>query len=208
MLKLVKKSMGVSFLELKKEDRRVRKTKKLLRQGLSQLMLEKSIKDITVRELAELVDINRGTFYIHYRDIYDMVAQLEAEIFEELSAILNRHKKEDDIDIETAVQALLEDLLTYVADNRELCLALLGKNGDIAFLNNLQQMIHAECIKLLVDNFPQVKMQNLEYLYEYSSAGGTAIIRAWLSQGMKESPAEMAELTRRMIAGTLGNVLI
>ena len=55
----------------KKEDRRVRRTKKLLSQGLIELMQQKQVKDITVRELADLVDVNRGTFYLYYRDIFD-----------------------------------------------------------------------------------------------------------------------------------------
>ena len=43
-------------------DSRVRRTKRLLRQGLTELLKQKSIKKITVRELSELIDINRGTF--------------------------------------------------------------------------------------------------------------------------------------------------
>lgn len=72
-------------------DRRIRKTRLLLRQGLSKLMLKKSIKEITVKELTELVDINRGTFYLHYKDIYDMVENIEAEIMEEFRVILDAH---------------------------------------------------------------------------------------------------------------------
>ena len=58
-------------------DRRVRKTKKQLRQGLTQLLQTKNINEISVRELSDLVDINRGTFYLHYRDIYDLLDQIE-----------------------------------------------------------------------------------------------------------------------------------
>ena len=61
----------------KKEDRRVRRTKKLLSQGLIELMQHKQVKDITVRELAERVDVNRGTFYLYYRDIFDLLERLE-----------------------------------------------------------------------------------------------------------------------------------
>lgn len=50
----------------KKVDRRVRKTKSQLRKGLARLMQEKSIGEITVKELVEEVDINRSTFYLHY----------------------------------------------------------------------------------------------------------------------------------------------
>ena len=45
-----------------KVDRRVRKTKSQLREGLARLMLQKSIKEITVKELVDEVDINRSTF--------------------------------------------------------------------------------------------------------------------------------------------------
>ena len=49
-------------MEEKKVDRRVRKTKRQLRLALTKLLQEKPIKDITVREIADMVDINRGTF--------------------------------------------------------------------------------------------------------------------------------------------------
>mgnify|MGYP000825444146 CR=1 FL=1 len=57
-----------------KVDRRVRKTKAQLRAGLARLMQKKSIKEITVKELVEEVDINRSTFYLHYTDIYQTVS--------------------------------------------------------------------------------------------------------------------------------------
>ena len=56
-----------------KTDRRVRKTRAQLRAGLATLMQKKSIKEITVKELVEEVDINRSTFYLHYADIYQML---------------------------------------------------------------------------------------------------------------------------------------
>lgn len=64
-----------------KMDRRVRRTKTLLLQGLIQLMDEKDVKDISVKELSDLADINRGTFYLHYSDVYDMLGQIEESLF-------------------------------------------------------------------------------------------------------------------------------
>ena len=57
---------NVEAVEVKKEDRRVRKTKRLLRGALTDLLKEKPIQEIKVREIADMVDINRGTFYQHY----------------------------------------------------------------------------------------------------------------------------------------------
>lgn len=72
----------------KKEDRRVRRTKKLLTHGLIQLMKEKQVQDITVRELADLVDVNRGTFYLYYRDIFDMLDSIEQELFNQVNQLI------------------------------------------------------------------------------------------------------------------------
>ena len=55
------------------KDRRVRKTKTQLENGLAGLLREKAINEITVTELTERVDINRSTFYLHYRDIYTYI---------------------------------------------------------------------------------------------------------------------------------------
>ena len=71
-----------------KVDRRVRKTKAQLREGLAHLMLEKSIKEITVKELVDKVDINRSTFYLHYSDIYQMLQKIEEEALENITCML------------------------------------------------------------------------------------------------------------------------
>ena len=61
------------------EDRRLRRTRERLRESLLELLGEKDIRAVTVKELTDRADVNRGTFYSHYQDIYDMLDQLEAE---------------------------------------------------------------------------------------------------------------------------------
>ena len=70
------------------EDRRVRRTKKAMTDALAELMSEKPLGSISVREIAEKADINRGTFYLYYRDVYDMAAQLQRGIFEKFNEIV------------------------------------------------------------------------------------------------------------------------
>ena len=62
-----------------KLDRRVRRTREQLKRALTQLLLEKPVREITVRELTDRADVNRGTFYAHYTDLYDMLEQMENE---------------------------------------------------------------------------------------------------------------------------------
>ena len=72
-------------------DRRVKKTKRQLRQALMHLMTEKPSRSISVRELAERADINRGTFYIHYKDVSDLLQRLEDEMAERLILVCKKY---------------------------------------------------------------------------------------------------------------------
>ena len=96
-------------------DRRIRKTKNQLLQGLMTLMQEKDIKDISVKELSDLADINRGTFYLHYRDVYDMLAQVEDSVFQEFNEILDKNFAPQK---ETALYQVLMDIFTFLDHNR------------------------------------------------------------------------------------------
>ena len=97
-----------------KTDRRIRKTKKQLRLALTTLMLEKNINEITVSQLTALADLNRSTFYIHYQDIYDMVEQIETEIFQQFVELVQSR---------TPSAQLLTDIFYFLAENADLCAA-------------------------------------------------------------------------------------
>ena len=68
-------------------DRRVRKTRLKLNESLMILIKDKNINQITVKELTDLADINRKTFYLHYKDIFDMVDNIKEQLLVELESV-------------------------------------------------------------------------------------------------------------------------
>ena len=73
-----------------KQDRRVRYTKMVLRDSLLELMQTAPINKITVKDICERADVNRGTFYLHYQDPYDLMHQIENELIDEFRATLSQ----------------------------------------------------------------------------------------------------------------------
>ncbi len=63
----------------KKTDLRVVKTKKRIKQVFLELIEKKELKKITVTEIARIAEINKGTFYLHYKDIYELFAEVLKE---------------------------------------------------------------------------------------------------------------------------------
>lgn len=176
-------------------DRRVRKTRTQLRQGLTQLMEQKNINEITVKELTELVDMNRSTFYAHYRDIYDLLESLEREMFESFSyAIQNT----DNI-INTRLYPLLLIVYEFLAEYSDMCMILLGKNGDMAFVDRLESLVKEKCLKDWMQIHKNEMIDEFEFCYAYTVAGCIGLCKHWLSTNMDLSPRRMAELTERII---------
>ena len=62
------------------EDKRVKKTKKNLKQTLITLLVDKPFEQITVTELCETSDTSRITFYTHYADKYELVNDLFSDM--------------------------------------------------------------------------------------------------------------------------------
>ncbi|MEZ4628762.1 MAG: TetR-like C-terminal domain-containing protein [Eubacteriales bacterium] len=182
-------------------DRRVRKTRMQLRTGLTQLMHEKAIKDITVRELAQLVDINRCTFYLHYRDIYDMVEQVEKEVASEFEAMVNSHPPEE---LEEKPINLLIDLFTFFHTNADLCSALLGGNGDMSFVNHLIALLREHVLEFW--RLTQRKgSEQYEYYFSFIASGFIGVIREWYANDMAEPVPQMAAMAEHLILYGLRN---
>ena len=90
------------------EDKRIRRTKKLLRQALTRLMQQKDFPSITVTDVVREADINRGTFYAHYRDVYDLRDKIEAEMIGDFRDLI--------ADIQPRETSTLEPVLTRARD--------------------------------------------------------------------------------------------
>lgn len=95
-------------------NRSVRMTKQRLYQALITLLQQKSLREITVRELTELAGISRGTFYFHYTDIYALMDQMEAAQLKRLNELMDTLIPSiSQEDVPTALVALF----TYLTEN-------------------------------------------------------------------------------------------
>lgn len=189
------KETKIETVTEKKEDRRVRRTKKLLSQGLIELMQHKQVKDITVRELADLVDVNRGTFYLYYRDIFDLLEQLEDELFEQLNAVILSHQGES---VLTHIRPVLVDVFRIVAENKDICRVLLSDNGDIKFLQKLSDVIQEKLRTEWLHGYVHNEAE-FEYRYAFGALGFVGLLRTWLHRDCAESAEGMAVLADSLI---------
>lgn len=183
-------------MEQGRTDRRVRRTRARLRQALTQLLLEKDPRSITVRELTDLADVNRGTFYAHYRDIYDLLEQTENELFGELQALLDAYTPEV---IRQDSRPILRDAFRFVSRNRTLCRVFLGGQETDGFFQRLNGLIYRKCREEWREVYAFRGEAERDYAVEFVVAGAVGMMRTWSLRGFREPPEEMAELADQLI---------
>jgi len=182
-----------------KQDRRILKTKSEIKQALTELMEEKRFEAITVRDLTERANINRGTFYLHYLDKYDLLEKCEDEV---IKNILENVRDVQVYDIEVLIAnekpfPFIVTILEYIQENADFLRAILGPNGDPSFQEKLKEV--------MIQNFFFKKLNNpsttvpIEILTTYISAAHLGVIQQWLNSGMKQTPEEMASILFRII---------
>ena len=152
------------------EDRRIKRTKRFLSMALVELLAEKPVNEITVKELTERSDVNRATFYRHYRDIYDMLRQMEQELFKidsYANLVLQYLRLESFHDDLVLRRVSVEDLVKEVV--RKYALFFIQKNLTVD-LHDLEQEVITDRKWLLV-----IIEQLLSNSLKYTSTGGIEI---------------------------------
>ncbi|WP_087973244.1 TetR/AcrR family transcriptional regulator [Oceanobacillus rekensis] len=170
-----------------KLDRRKKYTRMVLKDSLIALLKKKQISSVTVKEICEIADINRSTFYSHYKDSFDLLHQMEEEIIEDMNAYLNQYnfaKEEESL-------KMTERLLEYIVSKREICHTLLNENGDTSF----EKRVMTVAQNFLIQNWMDINVfdtKHYEYVSTFIISGSIHIIKHWLANNMDQSPKEIA----------------
>jgi AcrR family transcriptional regulator len=175
------------------DDRRIRKTKSALKQAFIDLLSQKDIKEISVRELTELADVNRGTFYLHYRDVYDFFRHIEGDVLTEFEKFIQTYQNHPPQQL-----SLLLNLFQYIAENVQVFQAIL-KTGETKFLDRLIRICRPPDTGEFQRIYENWRPEHYLYNYDFVAHGCVAMLRRWLEQGMPETPEYMAQLAERMI---------
>ncbi|WP_217593730.1 TetR/AcrR family transcriptional regulator [Cohnella sp. GbtcB17] len=179
-----------------KLDRRKARTRQLLYDALMALLQEKSAESITVTDVADRADVNRGTFYLHYRDVRDMLQQLKDEVLTRMRVIIEQ------LDISVAMLYIDRDepypigvsIFEEIARHGEFLRIMLGEKGDLSFARQLRELFATRVHAKLSTLSPNESAVPLDYLISYVASANFGIVTHWLDTGRQLTPAQMAKM--------------
>lgn len=167
-------------------------TKRLLKDALIELLKDKTIYKISIRELCEAANINRTTFYKYYGSQFDLLAEIENDLLTLINETIIRHS-------EQGVQIICE-ACHYLEDNLELARVLINNNVDPQFPEKLFNLplVKQETLKNIGERYSK---EEFEYYYNFITYGCYQIIRLWINKDNRESPEEFARLIIHFFQG-------
>lgn len=157
----------------------------MLKSALMGLLKTKTIDKITIYELCDTAQINRTTFYKYYGSQYDLLAEIQDEMFAEMNEKLGEYKGTDN-----GISSLCNVLeLT----TQEQFITLINTVPDREFTEKLFALptIRALLGSQISSSFESPQK---EYAYTFYCHGGYAIIRSWLNKENREEPEVIARL--------------
>ena len=164
---------------MKKENQRVKLTKRIFKNTLIELLKEKAIYNIKVKELCDKAELNRTTFYKYYENIYDVLADIEYDVLKDSEQCIS----EIENITETQIKNALYKQLCNIQRNKDVYY-LLVNSADSEFYGKLMKTT----IDLLKKNIEQANIdlaENYEFIFSYIITGTIDIIKKWLYE--KES---------------------
>ncbi|ACT04649.1 TetR/AcrR family transcriptional regulator [Paenibacillus sp. JDR-2] len=178
-------------------DRRVIRSREALKQALLTLMKQKDFDDISITEIVELANYNRGTFYSHYESkealLDDIIHGLIGELLQSFRA---PYENEEYFRIHE-LPAHSVKIFEHIQQHAELYTLLLKSNAH----SHLREKMFVAIQQISRDELehPTLEGINAELLSVYSNHALLGLIFYWIENGLPYSPAYMQEQLVKLI---------
>lgn len=153
---------------------------------------KKPLGKITVKEVCERAEINRSTFYAHYKDVFDVGESVERRMAHMgKESILKGWEKGN------SMRAGLESMFEFFREYREFYLMYLAESRAPSVIMMMVGEFQEQLENMRDDELGYKLDGELEYHQTFLIAGMSALVFKWLKDGCKETTAQLYEILER-----------
>ena len=171
-------------------NRRVKMTKRMMKEALIDLMAGKPLEKITVTEICKSADVNRSTFYAYYEDIRALILEIEDEVLEHVTVYADGFNDYSD----KRMLEVFEEFFDYVKDNAKLFRVLVVQHDNSNFNRRMLDAI-MEKYKMSLEYNGELPAK---YTYIYSISGVIGIMGEWIDSDFSISSKKLAKMVLQM----------
>jgi AcrR family transcriptional regulator len=183
----------------KKEDRRIQRTRQLLRGALFSLIQEKGFEAVSVQDIIDRANVGRATFYAHFDNKEDLLLVG----FDALRASLKQRQREAlarGRGVDERLLAFGHEMFAHANDHRDLFRAMVGRQSGAV----VQQVLYTMIVDLVRDDVKALVSQGdagsipTEALIQFVAGGLFGLLIWWLDGKMRMPVEEVNALFRRL----------
>ena len=172
------------------DNRRIKISKRMMKEALIDLLDEKPLEKITVTEICKSADVNRSTFYAYYEDISALMLEIEDEVLEHVTSYAENFNDYSD----KRMLEVFEEFFNYVRDNAKLFRVLMVQHDNRSFNRRMLDTI-MEKYKMSLEWNGELPAK---YTYIYSVSGVIGIMGEWIDSGFSISSKKLAKIVMQM----------
>ena len=183
----------------RKLDRRIQRTRQLLRDALLALIAEKGYHNITVQDVTDQANVARTTFYLHYKDIDDLLFSSMAAIYADLLAKwMQRTPSILESEANPHAYGDTEDF-EHVAQYASFYRVMMSENGSMKFMVRVQQYLTEAMERALRLHIPEgiTPLMPLDMLAAMLAGSEIGVMMWWIQNDMPYTPETMSRLCDR-----------
>ena len=170
-------------------DRRVIRTKKAIRNAFAQLLSVKNLEDITVKDIAELADINRKTFYSYYSGVHMIVEETENEIVETIEAAI-RDLPPDKLVKEPYL--LFSRLSAIINADMDFYEPLMKADRSSNLLTKVSGMLKQK-VRESYAAFSRIGEETFNIMVDFTFSGLFSVYQSWFNSQRRQSIEEISQ---------------
>ncbi len=190
------------------QDRRIERSRRLLRKALMELILEKGYDTITVEEITARADLGRTTFYLHYKDKEELLLKSLEAVAQELLEQIDAHRNGADQYREPG--AAIRIVFQHASENADLYHIILKGGAAVKALDQLHAVVAETAARFIEDYLKMSGVQldvPVEVLAAYFATSLLGFLTWWLRRGMPEGLEEITGMYVRLVMGGMVGVL-
>lgn len=179
-----------------KNDRRSKYSQNAIKAATLGLLGQKPLNRITVAEVCKNAEVNRGTFYHHFYDIYDVFESIEQEFYDEVKNMLEAGSAPVFSD------AFFKEIMQLIEDNLNLVSIILSGRDNGNFLTQAIAFVKRRFTEEIRALYPHCSDEDIERVFLYSLNGSIGVITDWIKRGGQKSGDGIA-----LIIGKYNNII-
>lgn len=190
-------------MEEKKIDRRIAKTKKAIYRAFAQLLSEKNINDITIKDIADRADINRKTFYNYYDGIYELTSEIENKIIDSFEKVIREHNVNE---LLHNPNKMFDELVKIINSDFDFYQHLISVESNSNLVSKLFISLKSRA-KEVISEYSVLDEATLDIVLDFVISGMFTVFQRWFNSSKEHSLDDMAKIVATLSYNGINGLL-